>query len=239
MAEDLTLIEKNIKKIFEEANKYPEANVMAAIKTRSDAEIRKAYDCGIRFFGENRVQELLEHYECVSSLKDAKLHMIGTLQTNKVKYIIDKVDMIESLDTLSLAKEINKRASAKNIKMKVLVEVNIGREEQKGGVMPEDLPAFLESLKEFENITPKGLMTIAPVKENPKDYDVYFSEIVSLRDNLFRKVFPNAEKPIVSMGMSGNYKEALLFGSNMVRLGTEIFGPRPQKSGDLQNLLNQ
>ena len=165
--------------------------------------------------------------------------MIGTLQTNKVKYIIDKVDMIESLDTLSLAKEINKRAAAKNIKMKVLVEVNIGREEQKGGVMPEDLPAFLEALKEFENITPKGLMTIAPVKENPKDYDVYFSEIVSLRDNLFRKVFPNAEKPIVSMGMSGNYKEVLLFGSNMVRLGTEIFGPRPQKNGDLQNLLNQ
>jgi len=82
-------------------------------------------------------------------------------------------------------------------------------------------------------------MTIAPVKENPKDYDVYFSEIVSLRDNLFRKVFPNAEKPIVSMGMSGNYKEALLFGSNMVRLGTEIFGPRPQKNADLQNLLNQ
>ena len=223
MAEDLTLIEKNIKKIFEEANKYPEANVMAAIKTRSDAEIRKAYDCGIRFFGENRVQELLEHYECVSSLKDAKLHMIGTLQTNKVKYIIDKVDMIESLDTLSLAKEINKRAAAKNIKMKV----------------PEDLPAFLEAFKEFENISPKGLMTIAPVKENPKDYDVYFSEIVSLRDNLFRKVFQNAEKPIVSMGMSGNYKEALLFGSNMVRLGTEIFGPRPQKNGDLQNLLNQ
>ena len=137
MNEKFDLIEKNISEIKSAMAGYPEAHLMAAIKTRSDEEVRKAYECGVRYFGENRVQELLAHYECVRSLEGAKLHMIGTLQTNKVKYIIDKVDMIESLDSLGLAKEINKRAQKCGVRMPVLIEVNIGREAQKGGVMPE------------------------------------------------------------------------------------------------------
>lgn len=229
MEEYLISIEKNIEKINNSMAQYKNARLMAAIKTRSDEEIKKAYSCGVRLFGENRVQELLEHYHVVKSLPDAELHMIGTLQTNKVKYIIDKVDMIESLDSIVLAREIDKRAAAKNLKMPVLIEVNIGREEQKGGVMPEELENFLISISNFKNIIPMGLMTIAPVLPSPKDYDIYFAEMVRLRDEIFMKIFPNTEKPLLSMGMSQNYKEALSFGSDIVRIGTEIFGNRPKK----------
>ena len=232
MSENFVIIEKNISDIFEKMKPYPNAHLMAAIKTRSDDEVRKAYDCGVRYFGENRVQELLSHYECIKSLDGAKLHMIGTLQTNKVKYIIDKVDMIESLSSLSLAKEIDKRAKKCGVIMPVLVEVNIGREEQKDGVLPEQLSDFLASLKEFTNVSPKGLMTIAPVMENEKDYAPYFDEMVELRDTIFKAYFPDIEHPLLSMGMSGNFSEALSHGSDFVRIGTGIFGPRhyPTKS---------
>ena len=226
MNENFELIEKNIKNITDMLSAYPEVSLMAAIKTRSDSEIRKAYECGVRYFGENRVQELLSHYECVRSLDGAKLHMIGTLQTNKVKYIIDKVDMIESLSGMNLAKEIDKRAEKHGLKMPVLVEVNIGREPQKDGVLPEDLPEFLNGIAQFKNIIPRGLMTIAPVCENNESYTPYFAEMVRLRDEVFAVRFPSEEKPLLSMGMSGNFAEAVKFGSNFVRIGTGIFGPR-------------
>jgi pyridoxal phosphate enzyme (YggS family) len=226
MNENFDLIEKNIADIQAKMAAYPEANLMAAIKTRSDDEVRKAYECGVRYFGENRVQELLSHYECVRSLPGAKLHMIGTLQKNKVKYIVDKVDMIESLDSIGLAEEIEKRAAKCGVKMPVLIEVNIGREEQKGGVMPEMLEGFLSEISRLEHVLPKGLMTIAPVCENTADYEVYFKEMVRLRDEVFASSVECEEKPILSMGMSGNFSEALRFGSNFVRIGTGIFGPR-------------
>ncbi len=226
MSENFGIIEKNIADIFEKMKPYPNAHLTAAIKTRSNEEVRKAYDCGVRYFGENRVQELLAHYDCIKSLEGAKLHMIGTLQTNKVKYIIDKVDMIESLSTLSLAKEIDKRAKKCGVEMPVLIEVNIGREEQKDGVFPEDLPDFLTYLREFTSVKPQGLMTIAPVMENEKDYTPYFEEMVKLRDTVFIEHFPEVERPLLSMGMSGNFSEALSHGSDFVRIGTGIFGPR-------------
>ncbi len=230
MNENHGLIEKNIAEIQKNMSAYRGAHLMAAIKTRSDEEVVRAYECGVRYFGENRVQELLAHYECVRKLEGAHLHMIGTLQTNKVKYIIDKVDMIESLSTLNLAREIDKRAGACGRKMPVLVEVNIGREAQKDGVMPEDLPAFLAELAAFPNILPKGLMTIAPVCEKSEDYAPYFREMVRLRDEVFAPLFPAAEKPLLSMGMSGNYMEALRHGTDFVRIGTGIFGARTYAS---------
>lgn len=236
MSENFALIEKNIADIFEKMKPYPHANLMAAIKTRTDDEIRKAYECGVRYFGENRVQELLSHYECIKSLPGAKLHMIGTLQTNKVKYIIDKVDMIESLSSLSLAKEIDKRAKKCGVTMPVLIEINIGREEQKDGILPEELPSFLNSLSEFTSVKPQGLMTIAPVMEDPRDYAPYFEEMVRLRDEVFAKHLPGEEKPLLSMGMSANFAEALSHGSDFVRIGTGIFGPRyyPTKSDNAE-----
>lgn len=225
MADNFDLIEKNISNIKEKMKDYPNAHLMAAIKTRSDGEIRKAYDCGVRYFGENKVQELLEHYECVRALPDAKLHMIGTLQSNKVKYIIDKVDMIESLSGISLAKEIEKRAAKCGVYMPVLVEINIGKEAQKDGIMPDELATFLDELKQFTHILPKGLMTIAPVMENASDYAPYFTEMCRLANEVFAPRFPE-EKPLLSMGMSANFSEALKFGSDFVRIGTGIFGPR-------------
>ena len=223
MEGNFDLIEKNIAEIQKKMSAYEGANLMAAIKTRSDAEVRKAYECGVRYFGENRVQELLAHYECVRSLPGAKLHMIGTLQKNKVKYIIDKVDMIESLDSVGLAEEINKRAEKCGVKMPVLIEINIGRETQKGGVMPEELAGFLAEIARFENVLPMGLMTIAPVSES---YGEYFSEMVRLRDEVFAPAVKCEKTPLLSMGMSGNFAEALRYGSNFVRIGTGIFGPR-------------
>lgn len=217
------LIEKNIAEIQKKMSAYEDANLMAAIKTRSDDEVRAAYNCGVRYFGENRVQELLAHYECVRALPGAKLHMIGTLQKNKVKYIIDKVDMIESLDSIGLAEEINKRAEKCGVKMPVLIEINIGREAQKGGVMPEELAVFLAEIARFENVLPKGLMTIAPVSES---YGEYFAEMVRLRDDVFAPAVKCEKTPLLSMGMSGNFLEALHYGSNFVRIGTGIFGPR-------------
>ena len=217
------LIEKNISEIQKKIGAYEGASLMAAIKTRSDDEVRAAYNCGVRYFGENRVQELLAHYECVRALPGAKLHMIGTLQKNKVKYIIDKVDMIESLDSVGLAEEINKRAEKCGVKMPVLIEINIGREAQKGGVMPEELPAFLAEIARFENVLPQGLMTIAPVSES---YAEYFEEMVRLRDEVFAPALKCEKTPLLSMGMSSNFEEALRYGSNFVRIGTGIFGPR-------------
>ena len=226
MNENFDLIEKNIAKIKNDMKDYPAAHLMAAIKTRSDDEVRKAYECGVRYFGENRVQELLAHYECVRALPGAKLHMIGTLQKNKVKYIVDKVDMIESLDSIGLAEEIDKRAGKCGVLMSVLIEVNIGREAQKGGVMPEDLEAFLSDIARLENVKPRGLMTIAPVCESAEAYGEYFEEMVRLRDEVFKKCVESEEEPLLSMGMSGNFEEALKYGSNFVRIGTGIFGPR-------------
>ncbi len=231
MENNFAKIEENIKKINEKLSPYPHTALMAAIKTRSNEEVVKAYECGVRLFGENRVQELLDHYDTIKSLDGAHLHMIGTLQSNKVKYIIDKVDMIETLDSLSLLKEIDKRAAAKNIRANVLIEVNIGREEQKGGVMPEALPAFLAEVKKCENVRACGLMTVAPRLDTPTDYDIYFEEMLSLRDGIFREIFPEVSAPVLSMGMSSNYEEAAKFGSDIVRIGTEIFGARDYGTG--------
>ncbi len=226
-------IKENIDRIRSEMTAYPNADIMAVIKTRTPDEINYAIrECGIRLLGENRVQELLAHYDDLDH--SAALHFIGSLQKNKVKYIIDKVDMIESLDSLSLAAEINKQAKKHSLIMPVLIEVNIGREEAKGGIFPETLSEICIGLREYENLRPMGLMTIAPICENKEDYNHYFSEMVHLRDTVFIKYFPETEKPQLSMGMSGSFHEALKNGTDRVRIGEGIFGKRgePYKKAD-------
>jgi pyridoxal phosphate enzyme (YggS family) len=204
---------------------YPHVHIMAVIKTRTPDEINFAIrECGITLLGENRVQELLAHYDDLDH--SAKLHFIGSLQKNKVKYIIDKVDMIESLDSLSLAAEIDKQAKKAGLKMPVLIELNIGREESKGGIFPEELPALCDALRAYDSITPSGLMTIAPICENKDDYNGYFSEMKRLLDTVFKVKFPEVQSPILSMGMSGSFHEALQNGSDIIRIGEGIFGKR-------------
>ena len=223
--EQALTIKENVARIRENMKDYPHADVMAVIKTRTPDEINFAVrECGISLLGENRVQELLAHYDDLDHT--AALHFIGSLQKNKVKYIIDKVDMIESLDSVSLAAEIDKQAKKAGIRMPVLIEINIGREESKGGIFPEALEEFCESIRSFENIQPKGLMTIAPICENKEDYNKYFSEMKTLRDTVFTKKFPLQEEPVLSMGMSGSFHEALRNGSHIIRIGEGIFGKR-------------
>jgi pyridoxal phosphate enzyme (YggS family) len=227
-------IRANVLKIRENMSAYPNANLMAVIKTRTAEEINFAIrECGITLVGENRVQELLAHYEEID--RSAKIHFIGTLQKNKVKYIIDKIDMIESLDSESLALEIQRRAEKIGKTVSALIEVNIGREDAKGGILPEDLENFCLSLKKYPNISVEGLMTIAPVCEDKNEYNRYFAEMNRLKNDLFPKYFPNIQSPILSMGMSGSFTQALENHSNIVRIGEGIFGkrnPYPQKDGD-------
>lgn len=218
-------IRENIRKIRENMSAYPQTELMAVIKTRTAEEINFAIrECGITLVGENRVQELLAHYEEID--RSAKIHFIGTLQKNKVKYIIDKIDMLQSLDSEGLAVEIQKRAEKIGKILPVLIEVNIGREEAKGGVAPEELESFCVTLKNYPNLSVQGLMTIAPICEDKNKYHSYFSEMQQWKNTLFPKYFPDIQSPVLSMGMSGSFLQALENGSDIIRIGEGIFGKR-------------
>ena len=218
-------IRENIARIRRDMSAYPNTKLMAVIKTRTAEEINFAIrECGVTLVGENRVQELLARYEELD--RSAEIHFIGTLQKNKVKYIIDKVDMIESLDSEGLAEEIQKRAAKIGKSMPVLIEVNIGREEAKSGIFPEELENFCIALKNCPNLSVRGLMTIAPNCEDKNEYHRYFSEMNLLKDQIFPKYFPETESPILSMGMSGSFFQALENGSDIIRIGEGIFGKR-------------
>lgn len=218
-------IKQNIDRARKIVDAHENAEIMAVVKTRTMEEINFAIrECGITLIGENRVQELLSHYEALD--KSARIHLIGSLQKNKVKYIIDKVEMIESLDNVPLAAEIDRHAKKHGLIMPVLIEVNIGKEESKGGILPEELPDFCEKLRAFENIAPMGLMTIAPIQMEKEGYRPYFSEMQALLKNEFSMHFPDVKNPKLSMGMSGSYEIALEYGATTVRLGESIFGKR-------------
>ncbi len=195
-------------------------SLLVATKTQNASDINYLISKGVKIIGENRVNELLEKYEQYD--KSAELHFIGTLQKNKVKYIIDKVSLIHSLDSYSLAEEISKRAIKHGKKMGVLVEINSGREENKGGILPEELDEFLSKLKDLEGILVRGLMTMAPRCQSGEEYLKYFS----LTKNLFDKHFSSDEGAILSMGMSESYEYAVMAGATLVRVGSKIFGER-------------
>ena len=206
--------------------------LLAVTKTVPVEVINYAIDeLGIDAIGENRVQELLEKFDGLHSPAGKKLEilLIGSLQTNKVKYIADKVDMIESLDSLKLAAEIDRQCQKIGRKMDVLVEVNIGREPQKGGIMPEELEGFIAGLSDFKNLRLRGLMTIAPKSDDPDVYTKYFTEthryFLDLKEKITDKIDGNCFD-VLSMGMSESFPEAVRCGSNEVRLGSSLFGRR-------------
>jgi len=173
---------------------------------------------GVTCFGENRVQDFLPKYEALNP--GPKWHFIGSLQRNKVKYIIDKVEMIHSLDNLALAKEIDKRARDAGLVMDVLIEVNIASEDSKHGIKPEDAVSFADKLDEYKNIRPKGLMCIAPFVENPEDNRVCFEKMRNLFIDINTRGHHNLTE--LSMGMSGDYVVAIEEGATMVRIGTAL-----------------
>ncbi|HHX54349.1 MAG TPA: YggS family pyridoxal phosphate-dependent enzyme [Clostridiales bacterium] len=201
--------------------------VLAATKS-VDVEIINFLtdNCGLKYIGENRVQELLSKYDRLHREK-VKLHFIGNLQTNKVKYIIDKVDMIESVSSLRLAREIDRQAAKYNIKMPVLAEINIGSEESKQGILPEEWEDFWDEFVKLPNLIPSGVMTMAPLLSRPEDYNEYFERACDIFKETVSKRLQNIDKPVLSMGMSSSYRQAVLCGSTEIRVGSAIFGERP------------
>ncbi len=197
--------------------------LLAAVKYAEPAEIEYLYHhAGITHVGENRVQQLLAHKEAIDC-EGLDFHFIGTLQTNKVKYIIDKVSMIHSLDSVRLAQEIDKQAKKHGIVMDVLVEINSGAEESKSGVLPDQLEAFCDEIDAFENINLRGFMTMAPKCEKKEEYLKYFQQTYQQVLDIWTKKRHNISRPIISMGMSDSYEEAIICGSDIVRVGRKLF----------------
>ena len=223
---DYSYLDKNIGEVREAIASVSggrEVVMLAAIKSAEVDEINYIHkNLGVHDVGENRVQQLLSRYDALDK-EGLNLHFIGHLQTNKVKYIIDKVCMIHSLDSEKLAKEIDSQAKKHGLVMKVLVEINSGREENKDGVMPEEAEALCASLAKFENIELCGFMTMAPKCNDKSEYLEYFSQMRELALDIWKNKLGKESEPILSMGMSGSFEEAVKCGSTMVRIGSRLF----------------
>lgn len=198
---------------------------LAATKTVEPEIINYAISLGLDHIGENKVQELLSKYEAYD-LEKCSLQFIGHLQTNKVRQIVDKVDIIQSVDSLKLAKEIANQSLKHNKTTDILVEVNIGREENKSGVFEENLEELLMQIAQIKGISVKGLMTIPPICDNRHKILNYFHKMHNLFIDISQKKLDNINMTILSMGMSADYYEAILEGANMVRVGSALFGAR-------------
>ena len=200
-----------------------EVTMLAAIKYTDAEHVNYLHRVlGVNDVGENRVQQLLERWDLLDR-EGLRIHFIGTLQSNKVKYIIDKVCMIHSLDSHSLAKEIERQAAKRGIVMDVLVEVNSGREENKSGLHPDEVENFCLSLAEYPHIRLRGFMTMAPKCEKIEDYRKYFQETSRQCLDIWRKKLHNIDRPILSMGMSDSFEPAIEEGATVVRIGGAIF----------------
>lgn len=220
-----TIVER-ISEAAQKTGKNPtDIKFLAATKTVDVEIINYAISLGLKYIGENKVQELLSKYDRYN-LENCSLQFIGHLQTNKVRQIVGKVDLIQSVDSVKLAKEISKQSIKQNINTDVLIEVNIGREENKSGVMPEILEELIDEIKDFHNISVKGLMAIPPICENSQKISNYFDNVNKLFIDISSKKLDNVNMEILSMGMSSDYYEAILAGSNMVRVGSSLFGAR-------------
>jgi len=201
-----------------------EIRLLAAAKSQSVEAIRAALAAGVRLVGENYVQEAADKKRLISD--SVEWHMIGHLQRNKVRAALDLFDVIESLDTLALARELDKEGEKRGKTIRVLVEVNLGGEESKSGVAKEQTQALMEALSELSHISIEGLMTVPPFRENLEAVRTYFRELRELRDQLGRLSLPNVELKELSMGMTHDYTVAIEEGATIVRIGTALFGPR-------------
>lgn len=229
VAQNVRAIMQQVRDTAMQAGRDPsEVQVMAVTKTVDPVLVNAAIGAGITLLGENKAQELCAKYD--SYHKDGvQIHFIGHLQTNKVRQIVDKVSMVESVDSIKLAREIDRHCAAIGKVMDVLLEVNIGREENKTGVFPELLPALLEEAGKLEHIRVRGLMTIPPVCETEEEVLQYFSQMRQLFIDIKQKKYDNISMEILSMGMSADYLAAVRCGSNIVRIGTAMFGQRNYK----------
>lgn len=222
--ENLEHITQEIKELESRSLTGEEVTLIAVTKNHGVEAIQQAVKWGIQNIGENRVQELVSKMEILGDCTN--YHLIGSLQTNKVKYIYDKVTLIQSLDRMKLAEEIEKRASATETIVPCLVQVNIGEEKSKEGLALSEVEQFIYDLQEKKHLSVKGLMTILPNSEDEVYLRSLFRKMFQLKETIKKEHYTNSSMDILSMGMSGDYKIAIEEGSNMVRIGTKIFGQR-------------
>lgn len=226
------MIDQNIIEIQNEINDVcakvgrdpSEVTLIAVSKTKPYTDIEEAMKSGCRDYGENKVQELDQKYDLLP--KDINWHMIGHLQRNKVKYLVGKVKMIHSVDSLRLANQIEKEFAKKDLIADILIEVNMAGEESKFGIKPEETEGLIKEISKLEHVKVCGLMTIAPYTLEPEDNRVYFKKLKELSVDIDSKNIDNVTMSVLSMGMSGDYRVAIEEGSTMIRVGTKIFGER-------------
>ncbi len=225
-------IKENIREINEIKNaaaikaggKGEDVLLVAVTKTRTPEELNEAIDAGITDIGENKVQEIMDKFDYV---KPVRWHLIGHLQTNKVKYIIDKVSMIHSVDSIKLADEINKKAEQHNLTMDILIQVNAAQEESKFGITTDETEYIINYILEnCPNIRLRGLMSIAPFEDNPEDVRIFFAQVKEQYDKFSKIQHERLDFKYLSMGMSHDFEVAIAEGSNLIRVGTAIFGAR-------------
>ena len=223
--EQLYSVEQNIQTACDKVGRSRnEITLIAVSKTKPLNMLQEVYDLNIRHFGENKVQELCDKYEQLP--KDISWHMIGHLQTNKVKYLIGKTSLIHSVDSLKLALEIEKQAAKSDVIMDILVEVNIANEETKFGISKTETFSLIKEIAKLPHVRIKGLMTIAPYVENPEENRCFFRQIKELAVDINNQNIDNVDMSILSMGMTGDYMVAIEEGATIIRVGTGIFGER-------------
>ena len=221
----LNEVRENIQKACEKAGRSPqEVTLIAVSKTKPLFMLEEAYEAGARDFGENKVQEILEKHPKMP--EDARFHMIGHLQRNKVKQVLPHAVLIHSVDSYRLAEQISQEAGKLGITAKILLEVNVAKEESKFGMMPEEVPEMVEQIAAFSHLRIQGLMTIAPFVEDPEKNRPVFRKLYQLSVDIKKKNIDNVNMGVLSMGMTGDYQVAVEEGSTMIRVGTGIFGAR-------------
>ena len=225
ITENLEQVRKNIDEACRMAGRDPkEVTLIAVSKTKPVSMLKEAYDAGARCFGENKVQEIMDKHPQLP--EDIQWYMIGHMQRNKVKYLVDKVSMIHSVDSLRLAQTIEQEAAKHNVCVPVLLEVNVAQEESKFGLKMDEVLPLIETIADFPHIKVQGLMTIAPYVENAEDNRDFFRQLKKLSVDIEAKNINNVSMSVLSMGMTGDYQVAVQEGATMVRVGTGIFGER-------------
>ena len=220
-------VQERIARAAEQAGRDPKEITLVAASKMNDAErVRAAIAAGITVCGENRVQELLEKYE-QNAYEGADLQFIGTLQTNKVKYLIGKISLIQSVGSVHLGEAIAKEAAKRGVRQDILLEVNIGREQAKSGLLLEELDEAIARLSEKESLHIRGLMAIPPIADETTKNLSYFNEMHQVFVDILTKKYDNVNMDYLSMGMTNDFETAIACGANMVRIGTAIFGARP------------
>ena len=226
IAENVAAIKENMRRAAIAAGRDPKEILLCAATKMNDADaVRQAIAAGVDCCGENRVQELVQK-QAENAYEGAPVHFIGHLQTNKVKQVVGKVDLIQSVDSLRLLEAIHKEAAKQGIIQNILLEINVGQEESKSGFTLEEMPELLSDLEKYDSIFVRGLMAIPPISHNPGDNCKFFEKIYKLSVDIKEKTYDNVSVDLLSMGMSDDYADAIACGSTMIRVGTAIFGAR-------------